>query len=152
MQSVSRQLGANYQDLADLDISYYDYDHANQEDDFLPLAIKMTQASHIILATPVYWYTVSAQLKTFIDRWSDLLTIRKDLGRKLKGKKLILVSCGSWEEPGEGFELPVKQTAEYMHMTFAGYFHTWITDKEHFSDQAVQLRVNLLLDFIKTQL
>ena len=30
----------------------------------------------VLLASPVYWYTVSAQAKTFIDRLTDLLDHR----------------------------------------------------------------------------
>ena len=152
MERISQEMGGEFVDITSLNISYYNYDHTNQNDDFIPLAEKMTQATHIILGSPVYWYSVSAQMKTFMDRWSDLLTIRKDLGRALKGKKLMLVSMGSWEESGEGFELPFKQTAEYMDMSFAGYFHTWIADNEDFSADSVQKRLNLLLENIQSKI
>ena len=46
----------------------------------------------IIFATPVYWYSMSGILKVFIDRITDLLTIEKELGRKLRGKKMAVVS------------------------------------------------------------
>ena len=149
MSYLSERFGSELIDLAALDISYYDYDHENEHDDFMPLAEKMTRSSVIVLGTPVYWYTMSAQMKTFLDRWSDLLTIRKDLGRKLKGKRLLLVSCGSWEVSGEGFDLPFQQTADYMDMTYAGHFHTWLTDKEVFGNDNVQKRVTLLQNSIK---
>ncbi len=41
----------------------------------------------LIFATPVYWYSMSGIMKVFFDRITDLLTIKKDIGRKLKGKK-----------------------------------------------------------------
>lgn len=149
MGHMSKVLNAELIDLSQFNISYYDYEHHNEGDDFLSLAEKMTEASCIVLGTPVYWYSMSAQMKTFIDRWSDLVTIRKDLGRKLKGKQLVLLSCGSWEQPGEGFELPIKQTAEYMSMQFGGHFHTWLADNEAFGDETVQKRLNLLLNSIE---
>ena len=39
------------------------------EDDMAPIYPKLAAADAIILATPVYWFTFSAQLKLCIDRW-----------------------------------------------------------------------------------
>ncbi|MCP4458779.1 MAG: NAD(P)H-dependent oxidoreductase [Cytophagales bacterium] len=39
------------------------------------------------MATPVYWYSMSGIMKVFLDRIYDVLTIEKELGRKLHGKK-----------------------------------------------------------------
>ncbi len=39
-----------------------------QDDDLNDLAIKMQNADVIVLATPVYFYTMSGQLKVFLDR------------------------------------------------------------------------------------
>ena len=79
-------------DLNDFDISYYDYDHKNRQDDFLPLMKKLIERyKTLVFATPVYWYTMSAVMKTFFDRISDLLTIEKDLGRQLRGKNMVLI-------------------------------------------------------------
>jgi NAD(P)H-dependent FMN reductase len=145
MEHLCQHFDGELLDLSESDISYYDYEHRNEQDDFLAIAEKMCEASLIVLGSPVYWYSISAQMKTFIDRWSDLLTIRKDLGRKLRSRQLILISCGSWEEAGEGFDLPLRQTAEYMDMDFTGYFHTWLADNEGFYDEPVQERVSQLV-------
>lgn len=39
-----------------------------QDDDMMPLLEKIKAADVLVLATPVYFYTMCAQLKTFIDR------------------------------------------------------------------------------------
>ena len=39
------------------------------EDDMQALYPKLAQADALLLATPVYWFTFSAQLKLCIDRW-----------------------------------------------------------------------------------
>ena len=78
-------------DLSQLKIQLFDYQTAQVEDDFIPLMKKLVQFDDVILASPVYWYAASAQLKTFIDRWSDLLYAHQELGRKLAGKNLFLV-------------------------------------------------------------
>ena len=38
------------------------------KDDMQPLYQKIKQAQGVIFATPIYWFTMSAQLKAFIDR------------------------------------------------------------------------------------
>ena len=74
----------------------------------------------IVLATPVYWYTMSATMKIFLDRLTDLLDIRKDLGRKLYGKKLFIISSLASNLLPQGFEYPFWQTAEYLKMEYKG--------------------------------
>lgn len=112
-------------DLSNLNISYYDYHNKNSHDDFLPFAEKMINHNPIILATPVYWYTMSAIMKTFIDRWSDLISIRKDIGRKMKGKDLYIITSFGSNIP-KGFEDAFSQTCDYMEMNYKGcyYYHS----------------------------
>lgn len=113
-------------DLQDYNISYYDYEHKNQSDDFLRIAEQMVQYEVIIFATPVYWYSMSAIMKTYFDRLSDLLTIRKDLGRALAGKSMYVIACSSDAMVHKGFFLPFQQTAQYLNMRWKGGFYTWI--------------------------
>ena len=65
-------------DLLTLNIGIYDYEHSNKNDDFIPLMERVIEHDLIILATPVYWYSVSTHMKIFIDRITDLVEIRKD--------------------------------------------------------------------------
>jgi multimeric flavodoxin WrbA len=39
------------------------------KDDMQPLYAKIAAADAILLASPIYWFTISAQLKLCIDRW-----------------------------------------------------------------------------------
>lgn len=117
--------GTDYRliDLNTKKISYYDYEHANKEDDFITIAEEMVTYQHIVLATPVYWYTMSAMMKTFLDRWSDLLRLRKDLGKSLTNKWLYIVTSYATDLP-VGFESPFQQTCMYMNMNYGGcYYH-----------------------------
>ena len=61
---------------------------------------------------------MSAQLKVFFDRLSDLLGVRKDLGYKLKGKTISVMSTGTNEECPACFIEPFKLTADYLGMKF----------------------------------
>lgn len=110
--------------LSDYTIAPFDYDFNNQEDDFLPLIKKIiTDHDRILFASPIYWYSVSAQLKIFIDRLSDLLKIEKDLGRLLRGKSLGLVSRSHEDDCPPEFAMPTQRTADYLGMTWIGHIH-----------------------------
>ncbi|MFK7967768.1 MAG: flavodoxin family protein [Rickettsiaceae bacterium] len=107
-------------DLKTLNISIYDYEHQNKNDDFIPLMEGIMEHDLIVLATPVYWYTMSATMKIFLDRLTDLFEIRKDLGRKLCGKKLFIISTVGKTSLPQGFEDAFWQTAKYLNMEYEG--------------------------------
>jgi multimeric flavodoxin WrbA len=77
-------------DLSNFNIGTFAYDQQNRDDDFIPLMKKLIEYDTWVIGTPVYRYNMSTQCKIFFDRFSDLLTIRKDLGHKLRGKKLFV--------------------------------------------------------------
>jgi len=107
-------------DLTELNISFFDYVHENKLDDFLPLIHELITYDHIVFATPVYWYSMSAQLKVFFDRLSDLLTIEKGLGRQLKGKSISVLATGFDLNYPKCFVQPFEMTAKYMELFFKG--------------------------------
>ncbi|HFA49643.1 MAG TPA: NADPH-dependent oxidoreductase [Bacteroidetes bacterium] len=112
-------------DLNDHNIGYYDYEHQNKNDDYIPLMkIIIEKYQVLILATPVYWYAMSGIMKVFFDRVTDLLTIEKDLGRKLRGKKMAAISTSIGNNLGEQFWLPFSKTANYLGMEYLGHLHT----------------------------
>lgn len=106
-------------DLNNFDISPFDYEHLNRNDDFIPLIEKLITYDTWIIATPVYWYNMSTQHKIFFDRFSDLLTIRKDLGRKLRGKKLFVIASFGDSYP-KGFDDTFEQISEYLGLEYLG--------------------------------
>jgi hypothetical protein len=110
-------------DLARLNIGYYDYQHRNAEDDFAGVASKLIEVRAIIFATPVYWYAMSAPLKAFIDRLSDLLEIRGEIGRALEDRTGYLVASSTQSVLPRGFEVPFQMTCEYLEMRWGGTFH-----------------------------
>ena len=74
-------------DLSTKQIGHFDYEFKNQNDDFNTLFKDIvTNYDTIVLATPIYWYTMSGLLKVFLDRISDFLKIEKEFGRQLRGK------------------------------------------------------------------
>lgn len=57
-------------------------------DDMQILYPKLRQASAIVIASPIYWFTVNAQTKLCIDRWYAL---EGSQGNALAGKKIGIV-------------------------------------------------------------
>jgi hypothetical protein len=110
-------------DLARLNIGYYDYHHRNAEDDFARLAPKLIEVRTIIFATPVYWYAMSAPLKTFIDRLSDLFEVGGEIGPALAGRIGYLVASSTQKGLPPGFDLPLQMTCDYLEMRWGGTFH-----------------------------
>ncbi len=124
-------------DLQDYKISYYDYNHANKDDDFIPLMKKIiANYDTLIFATPIYWYSMSAIMKTFFDRISDLLTIEKELGRQLRGKSMAMISCSGHDDRDPQFGKPFTLTADYLGMKYLGDTHTWVIDESEISSES----------------
>lgn len=143
---IQNQLDCNFIDLKGYTISQYDYDSHNKNDDFLPLMREVVEYDLIIFATPVYWYTMSGIMKTFFDRITDCLKVEKETGRKLRGKAMAVVSCGSDYEIKEGFEMPFRESAAYLGMTYKGSVHTWIENNE--ISKEVTQKLNRFIDKI----
>lgn len=127
-RAVTDACGGTLIDLADHHITPWDYQARNTGDDFTFLASQMVSASDIIFCTPVYWYAMSAQLKTFIDRFSELVTRDKEKGRALAGKRTWLIATGADPELPEGFEVPFARTSEYLHMHYSGALYGQTND------------------------
>jgi multimeric flavodoxin WrbA len=58
------------------------------DDDMTKLYPKLRSADAIVIASPIYWFTVSAQTKLFMDRWYAL---GGDEGYELAGKRFGIV-------------------------------------------------------------
>ena len=111
--------------LNDYKFSYFDYEHRNRNDDYLNLMNEIVgKYETLIFVTPIYWYSMSGIMKVFFDRFTDLLTIERELGRKLRGKKMAVMSCSVGENLGENFWLPFSETAKYLGMEYVGNSHT----------------------------
>jgi len=122
---LSELLNTEIIHLIDFNISHYDYEHKNADDDFLEIINKLiSDYNTFVFATPVYWYSMSGIMKVFFDRLSDLLTVEKDLGRQLRGKNMAVITSSIGNHLGDNFWLPFKATADYLDMNYLGNTHT----------------------------
>lgn len=88
---------------------------------------KVLPADGIILATPIYWYGVSAQLKTYFDRMFCFIAASEPESERyvagVVGKRLALLMAGEETYPGAmlGLIHEVQEFARYTHSDLVGY-------------------------------
>ena len=91
------------------------------EDDVKSVLAKMILADVIVMATPLYFFAASAQLKMVIDRMFSLYRWDNAAGTmktSLKGKTLVLLAS-AYEDVGmDALEKPFALTADYTGMKF----------------------------------
>lgn len=132
-------------DLKTKKIGVFEYDFTNADDDFIPLMEEIIRKyDTIVFATPVYWYSMSATLKTFFDRLSDLLHYKKDLGRQLRGKNMAMISNSGANDLRNGFEMPFIESAKYLGMNYIGSTHAWFTESENDIHPEAKLKIDNL--------
>lgn len=122
----SNELDATIFDILDYRIPHFNYNQEYVDDQFHNLLDALLEYDTWLLITPVYWYSMSAQLKVFVDRITDCLTSHKAKGRKLSAKSLAVITCGSDDSKTPGFFVPFRMSAEYLSMQYLGDHHTWI--------------------------
>lgn len=116
-------------DLKTKNIGPFDYEFKNKKDDFIPLLEDIiNKYDTIVFATPVYWYSMSGILKDFFDRMSDLLHYKKELGRKMRGKNMAMISNSGANDLKQGFTMPFIESANYLGMNYLGDTHAWFTE------------------------
>ncbi|MEC5424101.1 flavodoxin family protein [Virgibacillus sp. C22-A2] len=94
-------------------------------DNHTKLIDQMLEHDILVFATPIYWYGMSGPMKTFIDRWSQIMRdpsyshFREELGKK----KAYLIAVGGDNPKLKG--LPLVQQFDYIcqfyGMSFEGY-------------------------------
>ncbi len=143
VDTIAQQYDVDVINLGDYNFSYYDYESKNKNDDFLPLMKRIIEKYEtLIFATPIYWYSMSGVMKVFFDRFSDLIRIEKDWGRRLRGKEFGVISNShDFEKDLDyNFYLPFQKSAEYLGMSYVG--------QKHFNADASEELEKIEIDFI----
>lgn len=105
------------------------------QDDMQELYPKMTSADRIIVASPIYFYGVTAQTKAFIDRCQALWSRKYLLSIRLHGDipkigYYLGVSATKGERIFEGAVLTVKYGLDAMDFSYGGEFVVRGADKK----------------------
>lgn len=80
-------------------------------------------ATDIVIASPVYWYSVSTSVKLYLDHWSGWMRLDGiEFKKRMAGKTMWCVTVLSEEDLSAATPLieTLRMSAEYMKMTFAG--------------------------------
>lgn len=110
--------------LPDFEDLRHDSDHARPTEGSTALLLDATlAATDIVIASPLYWYSVSAQTKRYLDHWSGWLrTPGLDFKAALAGRTLWGVTALAHEEEVVADPLigTLSNSAAYMGMRFGG--------------------------------
>lgn len=90
------------------------------DDDMQRLYGEVKKADLIVFATPIYWWNMSSQLKTFLDRLYAL-----DYENDFRNKRFVLLMTYGGEDPNSGallLEKSLREVCEFLAMDFAGSF------------------------------
>lgn len=81
------------------------------------------EATDIVIASPLYWYSLSAQTKRYLDYWSGWLGVPgMDFKKRMAGRTLwgVTVLAHEEEEVADGLVTSLNHSAAYMGMRFGG--------------------------------
>lgn len=91
------------------------------DDEVSPILAKMAKADVVVMATPMYFFAPSAQLKIIFDRMFSLYKWDNAAGTMqtvLKGKTMVLIAS-AYEDLGlDALARPFELTADYSGMKF----------------------------------
>ncbi|MFP3992671.1 NAD(P)H-dependent oxidoreductase [Streptomyces sp. E11-3] len=80
-------------------------------------------ATDIVIASPLYWYTLSAQTKRYLDYWSGWLAVPGlDFKERMTGRTLwgVTVMADRDEVVADALVTTLNHTAAYLGMRFGG--------------------------------
>ncbi|MFI9809375.1 flavodoxin family protein [Streptomyces sp. NPDC052301] len=111
--------------LPDFTDQRHDSDHARPSSDTTPgLLLDATlAATDIVIASPLYWYSVSGQTKRYLDHWSGWLrTPGLGFRETLAGRTLWGIAALADDEPSvaDPYVGTLNNSAAYMRMRFGG--------------------------------
>ncbi|MFE1903374.1 flavodoxin family protein [Streptomyces gardneri] len=81
------------------------------------------EATDIVIASPLYWYTLSAQTKRYLDYWSGWLNVpASDFKERMAGGTLWGVTVMSDDDHAvaDGLVTALNHSAAYLGMRFGG--------------------------------
>lgn len=88
------------------------------DDDFNTVAPAILEADAVVFVTPVYWYSIPAQIKGVIDRLYSFVVGGKDIA----GKDCALITCCEEDDLSvmDGVRVPLERSAALMKWNMVG--------------------------------
>lgn len=88
------------------------------DDDFNTIAPAILEADVIVYSTPIYWYSIPAQIKGVMDRIYSFCVAGKDVA----GKECALITCCEEDDLSvtDGVRIPVERSAALLKWKMVG--------------------------------
>jgi len=88
------------------------------DDDFNIIAPAVLEADTVVFITPVYWYSIPAQIKGVIDRLYSFCVAGKDIA----GKECALITCCEEDDMSvmDGVRIPIERSAALLKWRMVG--------------------------------
>lgn len=88
------------------------------DDDFNTIAPAILEADAVVFSTPVYWYSIPAQVKGVIDRLYSFCVAGKDIA----GKECAIITCCEEEDMSvmDGVRVPLERSAALLKWKMVG--------------------------------
>lgn len=88
------------------------------DDDFNTIAPAILEADAVVFSTPVYWYSLPAQIKAVLDKMYSFCVAGKDIA----GKKCAVISCCEEDDLSvmDGVRIPIERSAALLKWQMAG--------------------------------
>lgn len=88
------------------------------DDDFNAVAPAILEADAVVFTTPVYWYSIPAQIKGVIDRLYSFVVGGKDIA----GKECAMIVCCEEEDMSvmDGVRVPLERSAALLKWNMVG--------------------------------
>ena len=88
------------------------------DDDFNTIAPAILEADAVVFSTPVYWYSIPAQIKGVIDKMFSLVVG----GKNIAGKECALITCCEEEDVSvmDGVRIPIERSTALIKWNMVG--------------------------------
>lgn len=110
------------------------------KDDMQELYAQFNKSKMIVFATPVYWWGVSSQLKTFLDRTN---AFDVEGGKYFKGKTISVLMTYGIDSPNKGPELiktSFEEICKYTGMNLMDVYGVCTTQYSHIKEDPATLK------------
>ena len=115
------------------------------KDDMESISKAIDSSDIVVMGSPLYWWSISAQLKTVVDRLYQYI----GTGR-LDNKTLVLLVAGFSDVPNEGYDFidnMFKEICSYVNMKYIRYFVSADDERKFIENQKeVNVVINLSKD------
>lgn len=88
------------------------------DDDFNTIAPAILEADAVVFTSPVYWYSIPAQIKGVIDRLFSFVVAGKDIA----GKECAVITCCEENDMSvmDGVRIPLERSAALLKWNMVG--------------------------------